>query len=237
MSSSEHRPARSRGDAGAVGVGKLGEVAGAHQQFDLRPAAARLDEAADRAGEAEMDRVEHRIGDEGDAGLLGRLDGAPERIEIAGNRRDQHRRHLAVEGQRQRVLVEAEQVVRPCPRADPEFVLAGGIDADGKAFGLQRPHRLAEQRKRRLRQAAEVDDVGAGRGKRVRPRDQCLDRQHRRIDDLGEDPDVVAGKVGRLAGPAEERRQVGDLVRAAHERHAEMRRQAARGRRGSGRAG
>ena len=41
-------PGEQRRDAGTVGVGEFGEVAGAHQQFDFRPAAARLDEAAER---------------------------------------------------------------------------------------------------------------------------------------------------------------------------------------------
>ena len=145
MSKFRAEAGQNRRDAGAVGIRQFGEIAGAHQQLDLRPAAARLDEAADRPGETEMDRVEHRIGDEGDACPLCCGDGAPERIQIAGNRRDQHRRHLVLESQRQRVLVEAEKIVRPCPRADRKFIRAGRVDADGKPLRLQFPHRLAKQ--------------------------------------------------------------------------------------------
>ncbi len=46
-----------------------------------------------------------------------------------------------------------------------------------------------------------------------------------RVDDLGEDADVVAGEVEVAAGEAEIGRQVDDLVRAALDRHAEMARQ------------
>lgn len=38
-------PGQNGGDAGTVGIGQFGEIAGAHQQLDLGPAAARLDEA------------------------------------------------------------------------------------------------------------------------------------------------------------------------------------------------
>ena len=51
-----------RGDAGRVGVGQLGQIAGAHQHLGLGPLAAQLGVALERGGEAEMDRIEHRVG-------------------------------------------------------------------------------------------------------------------------------------------------------------------------------
>ena len=174
----------------------------------------------------------------GYAGPLGSLDGAPERIEIAGNGRDQHRRRRVIEGQRQRVLVEAEKIVRarPARRSLSSSRLAESTLTENPSR-LQFPHRLAKQRKRRFRQAAEVDDVGAGAGKRPRPRHQRVDRKHRRVDDLGEDAHVVAGKVRAARRPGRER-PAGRRSRRGRERRARRNAPtAARGRRDSGRAG
>ena len=73
------------GDAERVGIGQLGEIAGAHQDLDLRASVRlQLGIAEQRCGEAEMDRVEHRVGDEGEAARLRRFDGREQRIEVAG---------------------------------------------------------------------------------------------------------------------------------------------------------
>ena len=77
-------------------------------------------------------------------------------------------------------------------------------------------------RKRHIRLAADIDDVGALRGEHGGTRDERLDRQRRRLDDLGEDAHVVAGKVGGPARLAEVERQIDDLLRPALERHAVM---------------
>ena len=75
-------------------------------------------------------------------------------------------------------------------------------------------------------QAAEIDDVGALRDEALGAPEDRLGRQHRRIDDLGEDRDVVAGQVDRSGAASEISGQVDDLVGAALDRHAEMRRKA-----------
>ena len=50
-------------------------------------------------------------------------------------------------------------------------------------------------RKRHAGLAAEVDDVGRGLGQAAGTRDQLLDAERRRIDDLGEDPDAVLAEI------------------------------------------
>ncbi len=81
-------------------------------------------------------------------------------------------------------------------------------------------------RKRHAGLAAEVDDVGRGLDHPAGAGDQLLDAERRRIDDLGEDPDIVLAEIGVHAFLAEERRQIVDLVRPPEKRHAEMGRQA-----------
>ena len=55
-------------DGGRVGVGQLGEIADAHHHFGIRIALADLQIAAQAAGEAEADRLEHRIDSQPHAG-------------------------------------------------------------------------------------------------------------------------------------------------------------------------
>ena len=65
------------GQTQRVGLGQFGEVAGAHQHLDPRHHAAKGGVALDRGGEAEMDRLQHGIGDIGAARRLHPLGGAP----------------------------------------------------------------------------------------------------------------------------------------------------------------
>ena len=74
----------------------------------------------------------------------------------------------------------------------------------------------------RVRQAAQVDHVGAGPPVGFGPRDDFFEAQGRGLDDLGEDAHVVARQVGRPALAAEELRQVGEIVGAALEGYAEV---------------
>ena len=104
------------GDAGRVGVGELGEVAHAHQHLDLGQAPAQLVIAHDRGREAEMDRVEDRVGQERPAGRAQPLAGSDQAVQLAVAGRDQHRHGVGLEGEVERVLVQAEQEVRPGPR-------------------------------------------------------------------------------------------------------------------------
>ena len=79
------------GDAGRVGIGELGEIAGAHQHLGLGPLAPHLRVALERLHEAEIDRIEHGI-DEIFAPLgVERIHGAVERGQVAVLLGDQHR--------------------------------------------------------------------------------------------------------------------------------------------------
>ena len=54
-------------DAGRIHVGQLGQVADAHQHLGVGIAAAHLQVAAQGGGEAEADRLEHRVDAKGHA--------------------------------------------------------------------------------------------------------------------------------------------------------------------------
>ncbi len=89
----------------------------------------------------------------------------PSEIEVAGIAGISTGVTSVLEGERQRVLVQAEQEVRAgLRRRCCSSSMSAGVDADRKALALQRAHGLAQQRERRFRQAAEVDDVRAGGG-------------------------------------------------------------------------
>ena len=211
------------GDAGGVGVGELGEVAHPHQHLDLGQAAAQLVIAHDRGREAEMDRVEDRVGEERPARPQQPFAGLAQAVQLAVAGRDQHRHGIGLEGEVERVLVQAEQEVGPGPRTPPQLRLIAGIDADQPALRLERLHGLFQMRKRRIGQAAQVDHVrtlgaqcrGAGH--------DLLDPERRRLDDLGEDAAVVAGEVAPAGLAAEELGQVLELLRAQPHRHAQLR--------------
>ena len=54
-------PEQNRGDAAGIGVGQLGEIAGAHQHLGIGPLAPHLRVTFQGLHEAEIDRIEHRI--------------------------------------------------------------------------------------------------------------------------------------------------------------------------------
>ena len=56
----------------------------------------------------------------------------------------------------------------------------------------------------------------------MRPRQHFINGQRRCIDGFGKNSQIVLGEVWRLAALAEKLRQVGQLVRPALKRHAEM---------------
>ena len=102
-----------------------------------------------------------------------------------------------------------------------QLIGIGGIDARLVALLLQRPHRLFQMREGRIRQAAEIDDIGAFAHIILGALDDRIDGHGRGIDDLGKDLDIVFGHVRSLAGAAEKAGDVLQLVGAAHEGHAE----------------
>ena len=117
--------------------------------------------ADDRIGEAEVDRIEDRIGEEAPAASLERGDGALERREVLRLARDQDRRRGHLVGDPQRVLAQAEEIVGARPARAHQLVGVEGVRADLEAERSQVDDRLLQVRKRRRRQAAEVDHVGA----------------------------------------------------------------------------
>ena len=227
-----------RRDAGAVGVGQFGQIAGAHQDFDVRPAPARLDEAAERRAKPKWIGSSTGSAMKAMPARLGGLDGAPERIEIAGRSTGSAPASRSCSNASGSVF-SSRLSRKSAPARSPSASSSRSAESTltEKPRALQRAHRLPEMRKRRVRQAAEVDDVGAGGAQRLRPREDRVDRQHRRS--------TISAKM-RMSW----RRQIGRLRRRGRERPAGRRsrpgrartarrnaRTAVRGRRGSGRAG
>ena len=120
---------------------------------------------------------------------------------------DQHRDRGDLVGDVQRLLVQAQQEIGAGLAAAQQLVGIGGIDARLVAVLLQRAHRLLQMRKRRIGQAAEIDDIGAFVRQVLGALQDRLDGQRRGVDDLGEDLDVVFGHVGGLARAAEKARE------------------------------
>src|SRR5262245_678844 len=77
-------------------------------------------------------------------------------------------------------------------------------------------------RKRGVRDTAEIDHIGTGCTHLVRPAQYGVDIECRRINDLGEYTDVVAGQVEVTSSLSKIGRQVFKLIRAALERNAEF---------------
>ena len=149
------------GDAGGIGVGQLGEIAGAEQDLASRPLAPKFGVALERRHEAEIDRIEHGVGEIGTAFRVERVHGAIERGHVAMILGDQHRRRGHLIGDVQRLLVEAEQIVGARLASAQQLIRIGGVDARLVAVLLERADRLLEMRKGRVGKAAEIDHVGA----------------------------------------------------------------------------
>ncbi len=78
-------------------------------------------------------------------------------------------------------------------------------------------------RKWRIRQTADINDVRAGSPHCRRARDNRVHVECRRIDDFGEDPDVIAGQIDAAAVPSEKSRQILHFIGATNERDAKFR--------------
>ncbi len=143
-------------------------------------------------------------------------------FEIAVRTRQQDRHALGAVDGIEVQFIEAEHVVGAGSRTAAQLFDVAGIDADLEAFALQRRNGFLKMRKLHIRLAADVDHVAALGDQLAAARHQLLDREARRIDDLGEDANVLLRQIRRLAVVAEELRQVDDLIRTALERHAVM---------------
>ena len=169
-----------------------------------------------------MDGIEDRIEDAGDSASLRDFRAAQERVEIAVRGRDQHRNGAAFPRDVERILLQAQQEIGAGPRAAPEFVHFGGVDADPQTDALDGADAVFEMRKPLVRQTAEIDDVGAGSRHPERARNDRIDRQCRSVDDLGEDAHVVSRKIDFSRALAEESRQILQFVGPALEGHPEF---------------
>ncbi len=174
-----------------VGVGEFGEIAGAHQHLGLGQAAAERGIAFERGGEAHVDRIEHRIEDRGDPLFLGPLRRRDQALQIAGGGGDEDGPGARPAGEMQRLASQAEDVIRAGADGAGEFVGIARIDAHPQPFRLEpRDHRL-QMGEGEAGGAAEIDHVRPLGGERSGAGEQRLGLQLRRIDDLGEDGDVV----------------------------------------------
>ena len=122
----------------------------------------------------------------------------------------------------ERILLQAQQEIGAGPRAAPEFVRFGGVDADAQTDALDGANAVFEMRKPLVRQTAEIDDVGAGSRHPERARNDRIDRQCRSVDDLGEDAHVVAREIDCARASAEENRQILQFVGSALEARPEF---------------
>src|SRR6185437_10676277 len=153
------------------------------------------------------------------------IGGAAERIEIARLRWNEHRHGARLGGEIEHRLVEAEHEIRPGAIGAAKLGAVGGVDADDEAGSAQRNDRFLELAEGRSGQTTEIDDVGALAGEVAGADENLVDREERRLDDLGEDADVVAAEVGAVPLLPEMRRQVVKILRAALYRQVELVRQ------------
>ena len=181
-----------------------------------------------------MDGIDNRVEDGAEASLLRVFSGAIKRSEIAVLGRNQHRSRAGLFGDREIALGEAEEIIGAGGAAATQFVWVSRIDADSQSPRLQFSHGVLEMGERGIRQAPEIDHVGALDAQEFGARENRLEADLRRIDDLGEDSERVARQIERRSGLAEKRWQVFQFIGAALERDAKFLSQARRGQRGSG---
>ena len=169
-----------------------------------------------------MDRVENRIQNARHAIALRDFGGAQQRIQIAMRGGNQHGRGAALLRDVDHSLLQAEQEIGARASAAREFGRVRRIDADAQSSRLERADAVLEMGKRRIRQATKIDDIRARGRHRKRAIQDLVDRQSRGVDDLGEDADVMTGKIDLVCGRAEKRRQIVQLIGAAFEDDAEF---------------
>ena len=176
--------------------------------------------AAQRGEQAEGDGVEDGVGEEGPAQALHVQDGCVERGLVGRFARDQHRGGGDLVGDPQAVGGQAQQEVGAGAPAAQQLLRIERIHRHHQALGLERADAVFQVREGRRRQAADVDHVGAAGAQLAGAGEHGGDVQARRIDDLGEDPRLVARQVDRHSGAVEVARQILEFFRSALDRHA-----------------
>ena len=91
--------------------------------------------------------------------------------------RNQHRSRARLFGDSEIALGEAEEIIRAGGAAATQFVWVSRIDADGQFPRLQFSHGVLEMGEWRIRQAPEIDDVGALDAQEFGARENCLEAQ------------------------------------------------------------
>ena len=148
--------------------------------------------------------------------------GAIERRQIPVLDRDQHRPRAGLFGDRETALGEAKEIVGAGGAAPPQLVGLGRIDADRESPPLQFSHGLLEMRKRRVRQATEIDHIGSLGAQGFGAGENRFEADLRSIDNFGENSQRMARQIDRSARLAKKLRQVFQFVGSALERSIEF---------------
>ena len=175
-----------------------------------------------RGREPEMDRIEDRVEDRRNPAFVGGLGRPQQRRQVAVAGRNEHGRCAAVARNVERVFGEAQQERGARLGGAAQFLGRGRVDADRQAGSLELANGVFEMRERRVRQTAEIDHVGARRPHGGGARENGIDGQGRRIDDLGEYAHVLTGEIETAAVLSEVCRQVLQFLRPALEPDAEV---------------
>ena len=160
-----------------------------------------------------MDGVQDRIGEIGLLGPVQGIHGAQQGIEIAVAGGNQDRDGIHLLGQMQRLLGQAQHIAGTRLGTAAKLIDIGGIDADSKTCRHQSGGRGFEMGKGCIRQAAEVDDIGAVPPVKGRALEDCFHGEARRLDDLGENPHVLPREVGWRALAPEELGEILKILR------------------------
>src|SRR5579872_2168446 len=211
-----------RGHASRIGVCQFGKIARSHEDFRIRQPSAQFDIARQRRRKAEMDGIEDWVQNTGDPEARGAFGELRQGVEIAVLGRDQYRGCARFEGEVEPILLEAQEKIGAGASAAREFVPLGGIDADAKADAFQRLYAVFKMSEGRVRQAPEVDHIGAGGRHRRGLSDDFVDGKRRGVHDLGENANVVSTQVHLPSAPAKIGGKVLQLIGAPDERYAEL---------------
>ena len=182
--------AKQRGvNAAGVRLRQLGQVADAHHDVLVgkRPPQGAI--AHEGIGEAEVYGLQDAVGDAGPARRAKALDQAAQGRHLAAPLRHQHRHGGAFFSDPGAALLQAQQIIGAGSPAPQQLLFFHGIHADSEARLPQGRHGLLQVRKRGVRQAPQVDHIGAVGLVAGGPGQDRVNADPGRIDDLGENFD------------------------------------------------
>src|SRR4029077_4741283 len=149
-----------------------------------------------------MNGIDNRVEDSAKPSLLCVFGGAIERVAIPMLGRNQHRSCSRFFRARKIALGEAEEIIGAGGSAAAQFFWVSRIDADRQSPRLQFSHCIFEMEEWRIRQAPEIDEVGALGAQQFRASDNRLDAYLRRIDNLSKDAQHMARQIESRSGLA-----------------------------------